>query len=219
MAWSRAWAGGLAVAGAAGGLAAAGYLGLVTGALSLDVGAGRRTRALGPRTVEIEAPREVVFDVIAQPYLGRPTRAMREKVRVLERGGDMVLAAHRTPVAGGRLTATTVETVRFGRPERVDFRLVRGPVPVVTETFALSAQGRATRLEYTGELSSDLWAPGRWWAGRSPPGGRRRSPPHSPVSSRRRSGARPPSDGPGRPKLRRRSYCRRACRTAAVVIP
>jgi hypothetical protein len=48
------------------------------------------------------APREVVFDVIAEPYLGRAPRALADKLRVLERGGDMVLAAHFTPL-GGRL--------------------------------------------------------------------------------------------------------------------
>ena len=36
---------------------------------------------------------------------------------MLERGSDMVLAAHRTPVSR-RLVATTMETVRFTRPER-----------------------------------------------------------------------------------------------------
>ncbi|HEX2299926.1 MAG TPA: SRPBCC family protein [Pseudonocardiaceae bacterium] len=159
-----AWTGGLVAVGAAGG-AVAGYLGLVTGALALDVGVGRCIRPLGPRTVDIGAPREVVFEVIAQPYLGRSTRAMREKVAVLERGGDMVLAAHRTPVAGGRLTATTVETVKFTRPGRVDFRLVRGPVPAVIESFVLSEHGPGTRLSYTGELGTDLWVLGRWWGG------------------------------------------------------
>ncbi|MFI2367968.1 SRPBCC family protein [Streptomyces sp. NPDC018833] len=157
-----AWIGGLVAVGAAGG-AVAGYLGLVTGALPLDVGVGRRSRTLGPQTVDIEAPREVVFDVIAQPYLGRTTRAMREKVAVLERGSDLVLAAHHTPVAGGRLTATTVETVKFTRPERVGFRLVRGPVPAVVESFELSERGPGTRLEYTGEMGTDLWALGQWW--------------------------------------------------------
>jgi hypothetical protein len=160
-----AWAGGSAAFVVAGG-AVAGYLGLVTGALSIDVGAGRRTRPLGPRTVDVEAPREVVFEVIAQPYLGRATRSEREKVSVLEQGSDMVLAAHRTPVAGGRLTATTVETVRFTRPERIDFRLVRGPVPAVSEVFELSEHGTTdTRVTYTGELATDLWALGQWWGG------------------------------------------------------
>ncbi|MFG3037215.1 SRPBCC family protein [Streptomyces sp. NPDC048330] len=160
-----AWIGALGAVSAAGVGAAAGYLGLVTGALPLDVGVGRRTRPLGPQTVDIAAPREVVFDVIAQPYLGRATRAMREKVTVLEQGSDMVLAAHRTPVAGGRLTATTVETVRFTRPERVDFRLVRGPIPAVTESFALTEHKSGTRLVYEGELATDLWRAGQWWGG------------------------------------------------------
>ncbi|MFG3410414.1 hypothetical protein [Streptomyces sp. NPDC048142] len=120
-----AWLGRLALVAAAGGGVAAGYLGLVSGALPVDLGVGRRTRPLGPQTVDIEAPQDVVFEVIAQPYLGRTTRAMREKVRVLERGSDMVLAAHFTPLAGGRLTATTVETVRFTPHGRIDFRLGR----------------------------------------------------------------------------------------------
>jgi hypothetical protein len=113
----------------------AGYLGLVTEALSLDVGVGRRTRPLGPQAVNIAAPREVVFDVVTQPYVGRTSRAMREQLNVLERGSDLVPAEHFTPVADGRLTAVTVETVRFTRPERIDFRLIRAPVPQVTESF------------------------------------------------------------------------------------
>jgi len=157
------WIGAVAGAVVAGTGVAAGYLGLVTGALPLDVGVGRRTRPLGPQSVDIAAPPEVVFDVVAQPYLGRATRAMREKMLVLERGSDMVLAAHHTPVAGGRLTATTVETVRFTRPQRVDFRLVRGPVPAVTESFTITEHGPGTRLAYEGELATDLWRAGKWW--------------------------------------------------------
>src|SRR5918999_5391402 len=88
-------------------LAAAGYIGLVTGAVPIDLGLGRRLRPLGPLTITIDAPRDVVFDVISQPYLGRATRAMQEKVRVLHAGSDMVLAAHRTPLGNG-LIATTV---------------------------------------------------------------------------------------------------------------
>ncbi|QNA76223.1 SRPBCC family protein [Streptomyces sp. So13.3] len=159
MGWGRR----LSLVAVAGGSVAAGYAGLVTGALPLDLGVGRRTRSLGPQVIDISAPRDVVFDVIAQPYLGRTTRAMREKVQVLERSADMVLAAHFTPVAGGRLTATTAETVRFTRPGRVDFRLVRGPVPAVVESFVLSENGPGTRLEYRGELGTDGWALGERW--------------------------------------------------------
>ncbi len=154
----RAARGGAALAGA--GLA--GYLGLVTGAVPIDLGLGRRIRALGPFSVDIAAPREVVFDVLSEPYLGRQTRAVAEKITVLERGSDMVLAAHRTPLRG-RLVATTVETVRFTRPERVDFRLTRGPVPHVVEQFLLDQTETGTRLSYTGELGTDLWAAGIRW--------------------------------------------------------
>jgi hypothetical protein len=155
----------LAVSIVAAGATAAGYVGLVTGACPLNLGIGRRARPLGPQHLEVAAPREAVFDLIAEPYLGRAPRALADKLRVLERGSDMVLAAHFTPL-GGRLglVAQTVETVRFTRPERVDFRLVRGPVPHVVEAFTLTEQpdGAGTLLVYQGELAADLWRLGQW---------------------------------------------------------
>lgn len=139
-----------------------GYRLVVSGALTLDTGWGRTLRPLGPFGVDIAADREVVFDVIAAPYVGRVPRAIADKVEVVERGADMVLAAHRTPIRNG-LVATTLETVRFERPRQVDFRLVRGPVPHVVEHFLLEPTSGGTRLEYRGELGADLWACGRWW--------------------------------------------------------
>ncbi len=146
----------------AGAAVAGGYLGLVTGAVPIDVNIGRRVRPLGPSQVEIAAPRDVVFDVLAEPYLGRQTRAIAEKIDVLERGSDMVLAAHRTSLRSG-LVATTVETVRFTRPDRVDFRLARGPVPHVVEQFLLTDVEGRSQLTYTGELGTDLWGLGARW--------------------------------------------------------
>ncbi len=146
-----------------GGLAAGLYALVVRGDLTLDVGLGRRVRALGPQQVRIRAPREVVFEVVAGPYMRTP-RAMRSKLEVLERGADMVLAAHHTPVAFG-LTATTVETVRFDPPGRIEFRLVRGPVPHLEESFEFRGDGGETELVYTGELGTDLWALGERWGG------------------------------------------------------
>jgi hypothetical protein len=146
------------------GASATGYALVVRGALTLDLGIGRRTRPLGPITLTIAAPPETVFDVIAAPYLGRTPRAMQNKLRVLERGSDMVLAAHYT--TAGRLTTTTVETVRFQRPHLVTFRLLRGPVPHVLETFALANSEDGTEFVYEGELGTDLWQLGRWWGDR-----------------------------------------------------
>jgi len=142
---------------------AAGYVLIVRGALTLDLGLGRRVRPLGPITQMIAAPPEVVFDVIAGPYLGRTPRAMRDKLQVLERGSDMVLAAHVHRV--GYLTATTVETVRFERPERISFRVLRGPVPHIVETYELRETPEGTQFTYAGELGTDLWRLGEWWGG------------------------------------------------------
>jgi uncharacterized protein YndB with AHSA1/START domain len=116
---------------------------------------------LGPISRTIDAPPEIVFDVIASPNLAKTPRAMSAKLRVLERGVDMVLAEHFTPI-GRRLTATTVETVRFERPRQVSFRLLRGPVPHVTETFTLTPGADGTEFTYTGEIGADFWTLGTW---------------------------------------------------------
>jgi hypothetical protein len=153
-------AGGVAIAGIS-----AGIVRLVArGALTIDLGIGRSLRPLGPLTSTIDAPRELVFDVISAPYLGRTPRALETKLRVLERGEDMVLAEHFTDV--GSFVTTTLETVLFRPPSQVDFRLVRGPVPHVLERFELREIDGGTELEYSGELGMDLWAFGRWWAER-----------------------------------------------------
>jgi len=146
------------------GAAALGYVLLVRGALTLDLGVGRRVRPLGPIVRTIAAPPEVVFDVIAGSYLGRTPRAMHDTLRVWERSADMVLAEHRTKA--GRLTTATLETVRFERPNRISFRLTRGPVPHVAETYELSEAGEGTAFVYSGELGTDLWRLGQWWADR-----------------------------------------------------
>ncbi len=183
----------LAGAAALVGTGAAGYVGLVTGRLSLDLEVGRRTRPLGPLVVDIAAPREVVYAAATAPYAERRPRAMAEKVQILERGDGMVLAAHRTPVGGG-LVAVTVETVTFTPPERIDFRLVRGPVPYVAETFELEETASGTRLNYTGELGTDLGALGQRWGdvvGRSWVATVRRSLETIRAESERRSAGKP----------------------------
>jgi Polyketide cyclase / dehydrase and lipid transport len=149
-------------AAVAGSLLAVGAVLVARAGLTLDIGVGRRVRPLGPIALDIAAPPEVVFDVIAAPYLGRTPRALRGKLEVIERGADLVLAAHFTRVAPG-LTVTTVETVRFERPHRISFRLLKGPVPHVLERFELRRSDSGTAFEYHGELGTDLWALGVVW--------------------------------------------------------
>jgi hypothetical protein len=146
-------------------LAGRGIYGAVArGDLTLDTGIGRRVQPLGPVDFEIAAPRDVVFDVIALPYLQQTPRALQSELDVWERGTDMVLAAHFTEVKCG--TTTTLETVRFEWPESIHFRVVRGPVPHVVESFLLLESDGGTRLRWRGELGSDFWAAGAWWGKR-----------------------------------------------------
>jgi hypothetical protein len=137
------------------------YLLVVRGALTLDLDLGRRFRPLGPITHTVAAPPDTLFDVVAGPYLGRTPRAMRDKLLVLERGSDMALAAVFSKL--GRLTVTTVETVRFERPHRISFRVLRGPVPHIVETYELQEAPEGTEFRYSGELGTDLWRLGQWW--------------------------------------------------------
>ena len=153
------------LAAAAGLCAARGFYRLVArGALTLDTGIGRTLQPLGPVPFEIAASRELVFEVIAAPYLGRTPRALASELQVWERSSEMVLAAHHTEVKCG--TTTTVETVRFERPERIVFRVVRGPIPHLVESFLLAETERGTLLTWEGELGTDFWAGGRWWGRR-----------------------------------------------------
>ncbi|MBA3842608.1 MAG: hypothetical protein H0X39_08300 [Actinobacteria bacterium] len=92
---------------------------------------------LGPLEWAIAAPRSLVFDIVAAPFLGRTPRALASKLEVRSRSRDAVVAAHFTRVLGG-IRVTTVEEVTFRRPELVAFRLLSGPVADVTETFELS---------------------------------------------------------------------------------
>lgn len=144
-------------------IAAAALYRLARAVFGRDLGIGTSLRPLGPLTARIDAPREVVFDVIAGPYLGRTPRALESKLKVLERRDGSVLAEHYTQ--SGRIVATTLETVRFEPPHRVEFRLVRGPVPHVVERFELREVEGGTALDYAGELGTDLGALGRWWGG------------------------------------------------------
>jgi len=131
----------------------------LVGRLTIDLGWGRTLHPLGPIELTIDAPRAVVFDVVASPYLGRTPRELRGQVEVLERGTDLVVAAHHTRLS--LLTSTTVESVRFEAPERISFRLLRGVAPSVMEEFTFDESGHRTVMRYQGELAMDFWIPGR----------------------------------------------------------
>jgi uncharacterized protein YndB with AHSA1/START domain len=136
---------------------AVGFLLLAMGRLHLDLGWGRSFHELGPIEVRIEAPRDLVFQMISEPYLGH--NAKRSGIEVLARGEDLAVAAHHTKVHF--YTAITVEAVKFEPPDRIGFRPLAGPVPHTVEEFALDEADGATKLRYSGEVGIDFFFLGR----------------------------------------------------------
>jgi hypothetical protein len=138
-------------------LVAGSFLLLAMGRLHLDLGWGRSLHELGPITVPIAAPRELVFELISAPYLGRGPAG--SGIEVVAGSDELVVAAHHTPVHF--YTSRTVEAVEFDPPARVGFRHLTGPVPHAVEEFTLEEVDGATELRYHGELGIDFFVLGR----------------------------------------------------------
>jgi hypothetical protein len=137
-------------------LVAGSFLALAMGRLHIDLGWGRSMHRLGPLTLRIEAPRELVYEILSAPYLGR---ARTDSIDVLARGGSLVVAAHSTKVHF--YESRTVEAIELEPPDRISFRHLTGPVPYAVEKFALEQDADATRLLYDGELGIDFFVLGR----------------------------------------------------------
>jgi hypothetical protein len=135
---------------------AGGFLALAMGRLHLDLGWGRSSHRLGPLTFEIEAPRELVYEVLSAPYLGRVNEG---SIEVLAGDESIVVAAHLTKVHF--YEARTVEVVELEHPVRMGFRHLTGPVPEAVEEFRLEAVNGETELHYDGRLGIDFF-----WLGR-----------------------------------------------------
>ncbi len=143
---------------------AAGFLLLAMGRLHLDLGWGRSIHPLGPIEIGIDAPRQLVFEMIQAPYAGRA--GSDSGIELLASSDFVAVAAHYTMLHF--YTARTVEIVEFAPPGEVGFRHLTGPVPHAVERFALTDAGGATKLVYTGEIGIDFYflgrVAGRYWA-------------------------------------------------------
>ena len=142
----------------AGAAIAGGVVGVVTGALAIDLGVGRRTRALGPKPSQVGACGEEVFDVIGRRYLlASPRPPLRA---ALERG---------TAGAGFTARRCVADLVqprsrRSGSPGRAG-GLPAGPWPSTARCRAVHPDRfeTGTHLTYEGELAADLWRLGQLW--------------------------------------------------------
>ncbi len=137
-------------------LVAGSFLALAMGRLHLDLGWGRSRHELGPLDVRIEAPRELVYEVLSAPYLGR---ARSDSVSVIAGSPSLVVAAHLTKVHFYQ--ARTVETIELDPPAAMRFHHLTGPVPEASEEFRLGADGASTELHYDGTIGIDFFFLGR----------------------------------------------------------
>jgi hypothetical protein len=132
------------------------FLALAMGRMHLDLGWGRSRHGLGPLQLRIAAPRELVYEILSAPYIGR---ARNKSIEILARDDSLVVAAHLTKVHF--YEARTVEAVDLEPPSRMGFRHLTGPVPYAVEEFRLERDGEATELHYDGELGIDYFLLGR----------------------------------------------------------
>ena len=106
---------------------------------------------LRPQTIRIDAPRELVFQMMSHFGRGRLPSDNSEASRVVCREGDRLVAEFRT--RAGFFTYTTLEEVRLHPPERIEFRHLKGPLAYAVEEFAFRAvDERRTDLTHSGEF-------------------------------------------------------------------
>ncbi len=100
--------------------------------------------------VMIDAPRELVYQLMSSFGRGRLNGAGAESSRVLSRSGNDLVVEFKT--RAGRFTVTTTEQITLDPPERITFQHIRGPFHSAREEFALSETDGGMRLMHTGEF-------------------------------------------------------------------
>ena len=123
------------------------------------------TRAvpLHPHTTVINAPRELVYQMMSSFGRGKLKGDNNESSRVVSRDGDKVIAEFRTST--GRRTHTTLEEVTLQPPGRITFRHLEGPLEYAVEEFLFHDVDGRTELIHRGEFIWRSWPFLGWLAG------------------------------------------------------
>ncbi len=90
---------------------------------------------LSPQSVEIDAPRELVFQMLTAFRRGRIAGDNAESSRLISEDGDTKIVEFTTKA--GLFTYKTVEKVTLYEPERIAFVHLEGPLDFSEEEFAL----------------------------------------------------------------------------------
>ena len=113
-----------------------------------------RAIILRPHIVRIQAPRELVFQMMSHFGRGRLPGDSNESSKVLERNGNCLTVEFQTKALFA--TYTTVEVVNLYPPERITFEHLSGPLHYAKEEFRFEDVGkRQTELTHSGEF---IWS-------------------------------------------------------------
>ena len=89
--------------------------------------------ALKPQSIEIDAPRELVFQMLTSFRRGRIAGDDSESSRLISEDGNAKIVEFRTKA--GPFTYTTLEEVKLFPPCRITFKHLKGPLHFSEEEF------------------------------------------------------------------------------------
>ena len=107
--------------------------------------------ALKDHSVTIDAPRELVFQMVSAFRRGRIAGDDTESSKLISEDGNTKLVEFRTKA--GPFTYTTVEEVRLLPPERIAFKHLEGPLHFSEEEFSFEETGDGqTAMTHSGSF-------------------------------------------------------------------
>ena len=123
-----------------------------------------RPISLRPHSILIQAPRELVFQMMSHFGRGRLPGESNESSRVIERDGNRLVVEFQTNTLFA--TYTTVEEVTLFPPDRIAFEHLSGPLQYAREEFTFAdAKDRQTELTHTGEFTWSRFPFFGWFGG------------------------------------------------------
>ena len=106
---------------------------------------------LNPQSVEIDAPRELVFQMLSSFRRGRIAGDNAESTRLISEDGNVKTVEFTTKA--GPFSYRTLEEVTLHRPERIEFKHLEGPLDFSEEEFTLDeTPDGGTLLTHTGSF-------------------------------------------------------------------
>ena len=123
-----------------------------------------RPTELKPHTVIIDAPRELVFQMLTSFRRGRIPGEESERSKLLSEDGNTKTVEFTTKA--GPFTYTTVEEVTVHPPDRIVFKHIDGPLHFAEEEFTFEqTEDDGTLMSHTGRFIWNRFPFFGWFGG------------------------------------------------------